>query len=70
MNVYDIVSRKEMKKSGRGKLIKGRWLDVSKGDSVTPDVRSRYVGKDLTTGVDASLYARTLPLQALKILIG
>ena len=44
MNVYDIVSRKEMKKSGRGKLIKGRWLDVSKGDSVTPEVRSRCVG--------------------------
>ena len=32
MEVYDVVSRKEMKKSGRGKLIKGRWLDINKGD--------------------------------------
>ena len=70
MKVYDIVIRKEMKKSGRGKLIKGRWLDVNKGDSVTPDVRSRYVGKEFATGADASLYAGTPPLEALKMLIG
>ena len=70
MNVHDIVSRKEMKKSGRGRLIKGRWLDVNKGDSVTSDGRSRYVGKGLATVVDASLYAGTPPLEALKMLIG
>ena len=40
MEAYDVVSRKAMKKSGRGELIKGRWLDVNKGDSVAPDIRS------------------------------
>jgi hypothetical protein len=70
MKVYDVVSRKAMKESGKGKLIKGRWLDVNKGDSVSPDIRSRYVGKEFATGVDASLYAGTPPLEALKILIG
>ena len=35
-----------------------------------PDVRSRYVGKEFATGVDASLYAGTPPLEALKMLIG
>ena len=70
MHVYDIVSRKEMKKSGRGKLIKGRWLDVNNVDSVTPDVRSRYVGKEFATGVDASLCAGTPPLEAIKMFIG
>ena len=70
MKVYDVVSRREMKQSGRGKLIKGRWLDVNKGDSGKPDVRSRYVGKEFATGVDASLYAGTPPLEALKMLIG
>ena len=69
MKVYDIVSRAEMKRSGRGKLIKGRWLDVNKGDSVSPDVRSRYVGKEFATGVDASLYAGTPPLEALKMIV-
>jgi hypothetical protein len=59
MKVYDVVSRKAMKASGRGKLIKGRWLDVNKGDSGSPDIRSRYVGKEFATGVDASLYAGT-----------
>ena len=65
-----MASRTELKKSGRGKLIKGRWLDVNKGDSAAPDIRSRYVGKEFATGVDASLYAGTPPLEALKILIG
>ena len=35
-----------------------------------PDVRSRYVGKEFATGVDASLYAGTPLLEALKMLIG
>ena len=39
-----------MKQSGKGKLIKGRWLDVNKGDSGSPDIRSRYVGKEFATG--------------------
>ena len=63
MKVYDVVSRKTMKESGKGKLIKGRWLDVNKGDSTSPDIRSRYVGKEFATGVDASLYAGTPPLR-------
>ena len=69
MKVYDIVSRKEVLRSGKAEIIKGRWLDINKGDSATPDVRSRYVGKEFATGVDASLYAGTPPLEALKIII-
>ena len=61
IKVYDVISRTEMKKSGRGKLIKGRWLDVNKGDSAAPDIRGRYVGKEFATRVDASLYAETHP---------
>ena len=69
MKAYDVVSRKVMKQSGRGKLIKGRWLDVNRCDSISPDIRSRYVGKEFATGVDASLYAGIPSLEALKILI-
>ena len=70
MKVYDVVSRAEFKRNRRGKLIKGRWIDVNKGDSLKPDIRSRYVGKEFATGVDASLYAGTPPLKALKLIIG
>ena len=70
MKVYDVVSRKAIKQLGRGILIKGRWLDVNKVASISLDIRSRYVGKEFATGVDASLYAGTPPLGALKILIG
>ena len=70
MKVYDVMRRAEFKRNGRGKLIKGRWIDVNKGDSLKPDIRSRYVGKEFATGVDASLYAGTPPLEALKLIIG
>ena len=68
MRVYEVVPRTEIYKSGKGKAIKGRWLDINKGDSTNPDVRSRYVGKEFATGVDATLYAGTPPLEALKLI--
>ena len=69
MRVYDIVSQAEARKSGKGKVIKGRWIDTNKGDTERPDYRSRFVGKEFNTGVDATLYAATPPLEALKLLI-
>ena len=70
MRVYDHVTRTEATKSGKGKIIKGRWIDVNKGDSQNPDYRSRFVGKEFNTGVDSSLFAATPPLEALKLLLG
>ena len=70
MRVYEVVPRSVVRESGKGKLINGRWLDVNKGDSTNPDVRSRYVGKEFATGVDATLYAGTPPLEALKLIMG
>ena len=40
MKVYEVVSHKAMKQSGKGKLIKGRWLDLNKGDPGSLDIRS------------------------------
>ena len=59
MNIYDVVSRKAMKQSWKGKLIKGRWLDVNKGDSRSPDSQAvaRVCGK--TLGLDR-LPSRTI----------
>ena len=57
--------------SGKGKVIQGRWIDVNKGSSEVPDYRSRYVGKAFNRGQAATpdLYAATLPLEALKLLV-
>ena len=45
MGVYDHATRADAVRSGNGKIIKGRWLDISRGDSVNPDYRSRFVEK-------------------------
>ena len=63
MRVYEVVLRTEIHKSGKGTAIKGRCLGINKGDSTNLDVRSRYVGKEFATGVDATLYAGTPPLE-------
>ena len=60
---------KAVAKARGGKIIQGRWVDTNKGDTAKPDYRARFVGKEFNTGVDASLYAATPPLEALKLLI-
>ena len=60
----------EAKKSGMGKFIQGRWLDINKGDKDRPDDRSRFVGKEFNTGSNPELFAATPPLEALKLILG
>jgi hypothetical protein len=67
--VYEYATREEAQRSGKGKIIKGRWIEVNKGDSKKSDDCSRFVGKEFNTGVDSSLFAATPPLEALKLLI-
>ena len=61
LRVYDRVDRSELERMG-GKLISARWVDVSKGDSVTIDYRSRMVGRKFNIGRDYAHYAATPPL--------
>ena len=68
MGVYEYATREEAARSGKGKVIKGRWIDVNKGGSANPDYRLRFVNKEVNTGVDSSPYATTPPLEALKLL--
>ena len=58
-----------MQKMKAGKIIRVRWVDVNKGDSEKPDMRSRLVGQELNTGKNDELYASTLPLEALRFVI-
>lgn len=70
MNVYTPVTRAEVLKRGKGKIIRGRWVDVNKGDSERPGCRSLVVGKEFNTGTpDASFFAATPPLEASKLLV-
>ena len=71
MGVYTRVTRARALASGNGKVIQGRWIDVNKGSSETPDYRSRYVGKEFNRGQVATpdLFAATPPLEALKLLV-
>ena len=66
MGVYEYVTREQALRSGKGKIIKGRWIDIKKGDSQNTDSRSRFMGKEFNTGVDSSLYAATPPWRHLS----
>ena len=70
MGVWAKRLPKSVAESRGGKIIQGRWVDTNKGDIARPDYRARFVGKEFNTGVDATLYAATPPLEALKLLIG
>ena len=68
MGLYDYVPRTEQKLTG-GKIIGTKWIDVNKGDSDNPRLRSRMVGKEFRTGPDDALYASTSPLEALRVIV-
>ena len=62
MQVYTRVPRAMQRMKG-GKIIGVRWVDVNKGDSETPDYRSRLVGQEFKTSKNDELYASTPPLE-------
>ena len=49
--------------------MKGRWIDVNKGDSTNWKYRSRHVVKEFNYGDEDGLYASTPPLEALRLII-
>ena len=66
--VWRKISRREAKDRGI-KTVGVRWIDINKGDTEKPDLRSRLVAKDFNTGQEGGLFAATPPLEALKLLI-
>ena len=67
MRVYDKVHKSEVPKDV--KIITTRWIDTNKGDDVTPDNRSRLVGREIKTDNRLDLFAATPPLETIKILV-
>ena len=54
--------------SGRSP-ISVRWVDVNKGDDVTPDIRSRLVARQIRGANEDPLFAPTPPLEALRTIL-
>ena len=66
MRVYDKVPREQ----SEGKpMVKTMWIDINKGDSASPNIRSRLVGKEYRVEEDPGLYAATPPLEALRVVL-
>ena len=73
MGVWDVAPREQcIARTGR-EPIRGRWVDVNKGDDNNKVCRSRYVAMEIRKmhGGNAreGLFAAMLPLEALKLLI-
>ena len=69
MGVWDIIPRSEAGVT----VIKGRWVDVNKGDEARPNYRCRYVAKEFKRGVKgclvAEFFAAMPPLWCSKTLL-
>ena len=54
-------------------VLKGRWVDINKGDQDRPIYRSRYVGKEIKKGSKGALvadfFAAMPPLSSFKLLL-
>ncbi len=49
--------------------IGSKWVDVNKGDAKKPQIRSRFVVKEIATYKSDDFFAATLPLEALRLLL-
>ena len=67
MNVYTKVSRWDI--PAGTKVVKVKWIDINKGDTDNPVMRSRLVAMEFNDGDRPELYAGTPPTEALRMLI-
>ena len=69
MGVYEKVSVQESYEATGKAPIAVRWVDINKGDSASPNYRSRLVAKEFNTGPCPELYAATPPSECLRLMI-
>jgi len=67
--VWDVVPVAECVKRTGKRPLGGKWVDVNKGDTARPDVRSRYVAKEIAFRRSDDFFAATPPLEALRMLL-
>ena len=66
--VWRRIPRQEALRRGH-KIVKGRWIDVNKGDSTNWKWRSRNVVKEFNTGDEDGLFVSTPLLEGLRLII-
>ena len=69
MGVWELKPIAECLEVTGKKPVKLRWVDVSKGDDESPNVRCRIVAKDFNVDKRLDLFAATPPLAYLRYLV-
>ena len=67
--VWDVVPTSECRARTGKSPLKGKWVDVNKGDRERPIIRCRWVAKEFATYKSAEFFAATPPLEALRMLV-
>ena len=68
-HVWDVTRTSECwQKTGKPPL-GGRWVDTNKGDDKEPDVRCRWVAKDIAKYKTDEFFAAMPPIEALRFLL-
>ena len=55
MGVWEVTPRSSL--GSDVPILKGRWVDVNKGDEEHPNLRSRYVAREIKRGVQSTRVA-------------
>ena len=67
--VWEEVDEAECRRVTGKRPIKGRWVVTNKGDRTTPDIRARWVAKEVNTYKTDAFYSSTPPLEAMRLLL-
>ena len=68
-HVWKKVSIGEAKRISGRPPVTVRWVDISKGDDESPDIRSRFDARQIRGANEDPLFAPTLPLDALRTIL-
>ena len=69
MGVYEHATMEECKRITGKAPIGTRWIDISKGDSITTTYRSPIAAKDFTVDVRPGLLAATPQTECLRLFL-
>ncbi|MBV61870.1 MAG: hypothetical protein CMH65_11270 [Nevskiales bacterium] len=67
--VWELRPRHEAKQRQGKPPISVRWVDVNKGDDVTPNYRSRLVAREIRRHGEEPIFAPTPPLESLRTVL-
>ena len=68
-DVWEIASEQEARRNTGRPPISVRWVDVNKGDDITPNYRSRLVARDIRKAGEDPIFAPTPPLEAVRMVL-